>query len=463
VSGSLISAIVLGVVLTAIAFAHPVGPGLMLVAETPFDAIPFAIFGVIGNAVTYIPIIIFLIKTNPAYWGQAFLGTRIQQYTAIFFVALIVCHAMAIVDKGVGEIFEWLRKATLFMLLGLFAYSMREQYLGLIVKVMVAAMAVFTVLSMMDFYVGIQLMPVKAGVMEGAAFDTEFTTYLSTKWRFTGAGYPVNRFSNYLLLVIFLGVGWFMHVKGPFQRLLALGCTLVLILGELFTVTRSGILGMGVGMALMLPMAFRFRIQQVIGVGLVAGVLGGLAYYAVAFTAADQVLAQRFNFNHLVHSTGGRLERIFAAFQIWAEHPFFGVGWASFKDHSPEFVLVGGKGAHNGYMNVLAEAGLLGFIPLMILTVAVVKRNLTRIGHLSSEYEFWRPYFFCGLVAQLVTNVFNDYLWERYLWVSIAFCVALEQCYHAARAKEARSRLEDMRELPGANPVAAHVTTLARP
>ena len=38
---------------------------------------------------------------------------------------------------------------------------------------------------------------------------------------------------------------------------------------------------------------------------------------------------------------------------------------------------------------------------------------------------FWRPYFFCGLVAQLVTNFFNDYLWERYIWVCFAFAAAL--------------------------------------
>ena len=121
-------------------------------------------------------------------------------------------------------------------------------------------------------------------------------------------------------------------------------------------------------------------------------------------TAADQVLSQRFEFEHVVSSGGGRLARLVAAFKIWAAHPFFGVGWSAFKDFSPEYIKAGGKGAHNGYMNVLAEAGLLGFIPLMILTVSVVRRNLTRIGHLSEVYEFWRPYFFCGLVAQFVTT-----------------------------------------------------------
>jgi hypothetical protein len=82
----------------------------------------------------------------------------------------------------------------------------------------------------------------------------------------------------------------------------------------------------------------------------------------------------------------------------------------------------------------------------MVLTV-ILRRSLTSVADLSPELEFWRPYFFCGLFAQLFTNIFNDYMWERYLWVSFAFVIVLERCWHAARAKEARARLDDIRGL----------------
>ena len=144
-SGSVIAAMIFGVLLTAVAFAHPIGPGLMLVAETPFDAIPFAIFGVAGNLITYVPILIFLIKVNPASWGQVFVGTRVQQLAAVFILALLASHATAIVDHGIGEIFEWLRKVTLFLLLAIFAYCMRDgKQLALLAKVLVTSMAVFS-------------------------------------------------------------------------------------------------------------------------------------------------------------------------------------------------------------------------------------------------------------------------------------------------------------------------------
>ena len=461
-SGSVIGALIFGVVLLIVGFAHPIGPGLMLAAETPFDPIPFYLFGVVGNLVTYVPILIFLIKVNPAYWGQAFLGTRIQQYIALMILALLVSHMMTIVDRGVGQILEWLRKVTLFLLLAVFAHAMREKYMSLLVKVMVGSMAVLTVLAMFDFYLGIQVLPVKSGIMEGAALETEFEAHLATDWRFTAPGLPVNRYANYLLLPIFLGVGWFMYVRNPIQRAIAITCTGILILAIFFTVTRASILGMVVGMLIMFPLALRFSIGQVIGVVVVGAIFGALGYYALSLTAADEVLSARFDPAHVVHSTGGRWERVVAAFRIWAEHPFLGVGWSSFKFYSGEHIGAGGKGSHNGFTNVLAEAGLLGFIPLMIVVVAVLRRSLARVGHLSAEYEFWRPYFFCALIAQLITDVFNDYLWERYLYVTFAFAVVLEQAYHGARAKEARARLEAIRGIgtsspPSPDPVAARV------
>jgi O-antigen ligase len=446
--GSIIGAIVVGVVLTAVAFAHAIGPALMLVAVTPFDAIPFALFGVAGNLITYVPIIIFLLKVNPVYWGQAFLGTRIQQYAALFVLVLIVAHAMSIVDKGIGEIFEWLRKVTLFGLMGIFAYAMRDpKHLALLVKTLVSAMAVFVVLAALDFYLGVQVLPVKAGLLDAAALDIEYQTHLATEWRFTGAGYPVNRFSNYLLLAIFLGVGWFMSVRSPLSRSLALACTGVLVVGEILTVTRSGILGMAVGGLVMLIAAFRLRPQHVIGLVVVGALLGGLLWYSLGVTSGGEVLEKRFDFDHLVQSAEGRLERVVAALKIWAGAPFLGVGWGAFKDHSAHLIAVGGKGAHNAFTNVLAETGLLGFVPLVVLMVAIARRSLISVARMSPAHEFWRPYFLSGLVAQLTTNLFNDYMWERYLWISFAFVVTLEFAYRSERAKEARQRLEEMRGL----------------
>ena len=342
--GSIVAAMIAGVVLTAIAFAHPIGPALMLAAETPFDAIPYQFFGVTGNLITYVPILIFLIKVPPGRWGQAFLGTRIQQLGALMIMALLYCHATTIVDLGVGQVFEWLRKVTLFLLMGIFAYAMRDtRHLPLLVKTLVFSMALFTLISMVDFYLGIHLLPLKVSTFEGGALDADFQGFEVAEWRFSGVGLPVNRYANYLLLLVFLGAGWSMSVRSPIQRGVALASTSVLALGELCTVARAGILAMAVGVLFMLPMAVRLSVKQVAGVVLVLALLATPAAYVLSRTSADQAIAQRFDVTHFVRSTGGRLERVVAAFKIWAAHPFVGVGWREFRHYSPEYVGEGGR------------------------------------------------------------------------------------------------------------------------
>ena len=76
-----------------------------------------------------------------------------------------------------------------------------------------------------------------------------------------------------------------------------------------------------------------------------------------------------------------------------------------------------------------------------------IVRHLRSVRHLSPIHEFWRPYFLCGLIAQLASNWFNDYFSERYMWISFAFGVALERVVSMERARVRRERLEVVRNL----------------
>jgi len=98
---------------------------------------------------------------------------------------------------------------------------------------------------------------------------------------------------------------------------------------------------------------------------------------------------------------------------------------------------------------VLAEAGLLSFLPMMYLIVNTLFRYLRRVDRFAPGIEFWRPYFFCGLVAQLLSNMFNDYFSERYLWFTLAFAVVLERLAAQERVRLMRERQEVVRNLAG--------------
>jgi hypothetical protein len=79
---------------------------------------------------------------------------------------------------------------------------------------------------------------------------------------------------------------------------------------------------------------------------------------------------------------------------------------------------------------------------LFYITLARYLRNVSR---LSPGLEFWRPYFFCGFLAQLVSNWFNDYFAERNLWLLLAFAVVLERLVTTDRQGRMRERQELVR------------------
>lgn len=424
--GSLIASIIAGVTLTVVAFAHSIGPALFLIGVTPFDAIPYQLFGVIGNLITFVPIIIFLARTNPGLWAQIFLSTRIQQGAFVLVLTLLVAHAAGILTVGFGEILNWLRFVTLFLMLGIFAYSLQKgEHVLILVKVMVTSMVLLTLLSALDFYLGIQILPVKVGQLSAGALDLEIESF--ERWRFTGAGFPVNRFANYLLPCTFLSVGWFMSVKSPLERLIAISCTGILVFAELLSVSRSGLLGMVIGAIILMPMAFGVGVRQLLSLLVIGGVFGVLISFGLEYTSAGDVLGKRFESDTLGGGTRGRYIRWLAAINIWAGSPFLGVGWGHFTFYSWRYIERGGLAAHNSYFKILAEAGLLSFIPLMYLIGSAFIRCLRKVERFAPDVEFWRPYFLCGMIAQLISMFFNDYFSERYFWLSLGFAAALER------------------------------------
>ena len=86
----------------------PVGPGVFLSIVTPFDALFSGLFGLLGNAVTFVPLLALLIKSSPNHWIEQFFGTRIQQFFFIFLLLLSVSHLLTISIYPEAAIRKWL-------------------------------------------------------------------------------------------------------------------------------------------------------------------------------------------------------------------------------------------------------------------------------------------------------------------------------------------------------------------
>ena len=191
--------------------------------------------------------------------------------------------------------------------------------------------------------------------------------------RATGTVNEANDFAGYLVLIgpLALAVGLTLRNR---WALIAGGAGTVLFGAALVaTLSRSGWLGITVAvltLAILIPQ--RRRQIAVIG-GCVIGVLliGGLA----------GPIADRLG-NHAgsspVDTFLARVPIWGAAISMFIAHPIFGVGLDNFQNfidsYNPD---LGVNQAHNLFLNMAAERGLLGFLTFVGLTVMILKSLVT--------------------------------------------------------------------------------------
>lgn len=140
-----------------------------------------------------------------------------------------------------------------------------------------------------------------------------------------------------------------------------------------------------------------------------------LAALAVASTLRPENLPSSSTFS--TSSTAQRAVLARAGFDMFANHPATGVGWGRAVSVIGEesaartgvfagvnaHVLPGATGAsvHNAYIEVLAEAGLLGFLCLLVLVVVAIRRVRGALPALRPDPEGYA--LAMSLVALLVT------------------------------------------------------------
>jgi len=224
-------------------------------------------------------------------------------------------------------------------------------------------------------------------------------------------------------------------------RLFYLACAAILAVGVLFTLSRGGFLGLIASGGVLLWKLGRWRrLKTTLGVALICGIL--LAVMPGGYGARIVTI-----FNTEQDQTGSaqqRRELLERAASVAISRPIVGVGMGNFHIYS-----IKEKAAHNSYLEIAAELGVMGLIAYLILILAPL-RSLYRIERQTREMRtkreremYWLSVCMqAAFVAYMVCSFFASiqYLW--YLYYTAAYAVALRQI-HAAEEKE-----EEMKWLP---------------
>jgi len=261
-----------------------------------------------------------------------------------------------------------------------------------------------------------------------------------------------NPFGGYLGLVLPLAAGLVMagilriNQVGSWWVLGAAGCGVLIAAALTMSWSRGAWLGAAAAIAAMvLATAVRSRRAAVIGSVLVVT----LAYLLLAGTAVrvPAALVQRAGSlvaDFSVRDVRGlevtdtnfavfeRMAHWQAALGMWTDHPWLGVGVGNFETAYPHYALAGWPlalgHAHNYYLNIAAEAGVLGLAAYLFLWGAA----LMRVWRLTQRASGWWMGVVLGILGVLVhLSVHNlvDSLFVHAMYLHVAMLLGVLAVY----------------------------------
>jgi O-antigen ligase len=202
--------------------------------------------------------------------------------------------------------------------------------------------------------------------------------------RISSAFPDLNAAGSYLAMGVFLAAGQALGATAPAEGaasarrglagLLWWLCALVVASGLWLTGSRMALVALAPAALLLLTASSRTSRKLVWALVTGIALVGGLSLLVVVGRSAP---AHATNRASIQEAASFRAETMQAAVRMFVEQPVFGVGIGLFSRRSPEYFapafrnVVARENAHNNFLQVLAELGMVGFVPF-VWTIAAV-------------------------------------------------------------------------------------------
>lgn len=209
-------------------------------------------------------------------------------------------------------------------------------------------------------------------------------------------------------------------------RVLGAVAATISIAGVLVSLSRGGLIGICAAAAAAIVLGARWR-------GRIAVAVGGIALTGLTYFTAFASLPAKERVLNIGGGGGGRLDLWTVAGRMVAAHPVRGVGTGQFKTSSVHYLLQPGailrgdfilsqpKVAHNTYLNVLAELGVVGgalFAALIVVSFASLLHATVIFRRAGDErMEILARGTAIGVVGYLVALLFISENYSKLFWV----------------------------------------------
>ena len=239
--------------------------------------------------------------------------------------------------------------------------------------------------------------------------------------RAEGTGYGPNEFA--IMILPFIAITLYMAIseKGMLRILSFISCT-VIFLALLSTISRGGIIGF-FAMILIAGVKAKSKIKAILLI---------LVFSAIIVNIMPKQVWERFEKikveeNSKEQDIGGTTRRYFlakAAWQIFCDHPVFGIGIGNYYYECSRYQPVYAGRAHNMYLEIMAELGTVG-ITLFLGVILYTFKALNRVIKSKSVISGYAKGLFIGLVGFLVAGIFLHAQQDRVLWFLVFMSTAL--------------------------------------
>jgi O-antigen ligase len=292
------------------------------------------------------------------------------------------------------------------------------------------------------------------GTLISAAYGVIVPTDPNAQERLSGAAGNANETAAALVAGAVLAGALAATLRDQPLLRLAAGIGMPLCGFALFlTLSRGGLIALGTALVAAVVMGGRWR-GTVLAVAVIAAI-GCITYFGVF--ASDEARERVTTFR----GGTGRTDIWTVGWRMVQAHPVRGVGAGTFAESSVHYLLRPGsimrddfivnkpKSAHNMYLEVLAELGIVGlalFLTIIGFSLACLVRAIRGFNHAGDQQlEILSRALFVALVGVLASDFFGSREFAKELWLLLSICPAL---LAMARARSRAVEEEPERAFP---------------
>jgi cell division protein FtsL len=402
---------------------------------SPFDGIFTALFGVIGNIVTIVIIFPLFFSGGFKKISAIFWGTRYQKMIALYLLLNIPSHIVLMSKSLIFGISMYAQKIILFLLIGIIADTMRHsKNLFTPFRLLVISMSLFIAFSVYELYSGQTIIPgLKVKYSKEMLYEKKLDQHSknavsSTRLKGMSQTVTTNRLSMWLQVPLFLSIAMAYRNLNFRKNWVSILCVIVLIFGLIATISRAAILGFVSGMGIATLLIFSSNPKKMIASSVIVVILVISIFSITSRYYNYDMLSSRFSKDSQETDSQLRYSRWEFAIKLFLASPILGAGVGQFEPLSMIDDSEAAPDAHNAFLLMIAEQGLLVFIPFMFVLWQTL--NLLLKSRISITTQYWAPFFIGAYFAVIIIDVFNSYFFERIPWFIFAFAIYIDSQLH---------------------------------